>query len=48
MLRLNRSRVRGRLLAATGILCCALGLAGGQARAPMQAIGKVHRRSVPS
>ena len=33
MLRLNRSRVRGRLLAATGILCCALGLAGGQARA---------------
>ena len=33
MLRLNRSRVRGKLLAVTGLLCCALGMAGGQAQA---------------
>lgn len=33
MLRLNRSRVGGGLLAVTGLLCGALGLAGGQAKA---------------
>ena len=33
MLRLNRSRVRGKFLAVTGLLCCALGMAGGQAQA---------------